>query len=188
MNNTAVYSDRSMWQRFRIPVITVFLLWHFSAILLWLSPDCPLRTQLIMPFIGYLNYFELWQGWSVFEKPRLYNGYLTALITYKDGTQKIWEFPRMEKLGLVEKMFKEKYRRWTNDCVSDEAKPYLWPDAVRYIARTNNQTNNPPASVSIIRHWMWIPSPDKGLNAPLPTKDDGSNILYTGNVTAEDLI
>ncbi|MBX9721711.1 MAG: hypothetical protein K2X81_09975 [Candidatus Obscuribacterales bacterium] len=164
-----------------------FLFWHFAGVILWLCPDCNLRTELIAPFVSYLNFFELWQGWSVFEKPRTYNGYLTAIITFKTGQKKVWEFPRMEKLGIAEKMFKEKYRRWTNDCVSDESKPYLWPDAARYIARLNNDPNDPPISVSIVRHWAWMQPPEKGINTLAAKVDDGENVLYTGKISAEDL-
>lgn len=175
------------WKKMREPIILLMLAWHFSGIVLWCSPECPLRDRLITPFVSYLNFFGLWQGWQVFEKPRLYNGYLTALVTFSDGTQRTWNFPRMEKLGLIEKMFKEKYRRWTNDCVSDESKPYLWPDAARYIARLYRDPVNQPVSVSIIRHWVWIPPPEKGLAKELPEQDDGQNVLYTGQISAEDL-
>ena len=173
-----------MWKKVRGPLILLFLAWHFTGVILWDSPACPLRDQLLTPFIGYLNFFGLWQGWSVFEKPRKYNGYLTATITFKDGSTKEWEFPRMEKLGIVEKMFKERYRRWSNDCVSDESKPYLWPDATRYIARLHANPNNPPVTVSIVRHWEWIPEPGQAV----ASNQDGSNILYTGQISAEDLM
>lgn len=177
-----------MWIRIRKPIILVALGWHFAGVILWLCPPCALRTELIAPFVSYLNFFGLWQGWSVFEQPRQYNGYLTAVVTFRDGSQKVWEFPRMEKLGLIEKMFKERYRRWTNDCVSDESKQYLWPDAARYIARLNRDGQNPPAFVTIVRHWMWIPAPDKGLGVPMPVQDDGQSVLYTGMISAEDLL
>lgn len=93
----------------------------------------------------------------------------------------------MEKLGPIEKMFKEKYRRWTNDCVADEAKPFLWPDAARYVARLHRNATKQPAEVSIVRHWTWIPAPDKGLGVPLSTADDGQSVLYVGKISPEDL-
>ncbi len=178
---------KRLWTRIRIPLILSFLVMHFSGILLWLSPDCPLKQQLITPYIGYLNYFGLWQGWSVFEHPRTYNEYLTAELTFKDGTKKTWEFPRMEKMDVVEKMFKEGLRRWSNDCVSDTNMAYLWPDATRYIARTNSHVGNPVVSVSIIRHWIWIEPPETGLSKPLHTTDDGQEILCTRDISTGEL-
>jgi hypothetical protein len=168
-------------------LILVLLAWHFAGILLWLSPACALRDELIPPFLGYLNFFGFWQGWSVFEKPRTYNAYLTAVITRQDGSQATWEFPRMEKLSIIDKMFKERYRRWTNDCVSDPNMSYLWPDAVRYIARLYRCPDNQPVSVSIVRHWIWIDSPAVGLDKPLRTADDGQQILCTCAISAKDL-
>lgn len=176
-----------MWTKLREPIILFFLMWHFSGVILWLSPACPLRDAMLKPFLGYLNFFGLWQGWSVFESPRKYNEYLTAQITFANGSQKSWDFPRMEKMGVIEKMFKEKYRRWTNDCVADETKPFLWPDAARYVARQNRSQTNQPVKVAIIRHWTWIPAPEIGLGKPLSTTDDGQSTLYTGKISPEDL-
>jgi hypothetical protein len=176
-----------MWVRVRIPLILAFLLWHFGGVLLWLSPECSLKQKLITPFVGYLNFFGMWQGWSVFEKPRTYNEYLTAEVTYRDGSKKTWEFPRMEKMNVVEKMFKEGYRRWANDCVSDTNMSYLWPDATRYIARINSSVGNPVVSVSIVRHWIWIESPETGLDKPLHAADDGQEILCTRSISIAEL-
>jgi len=176
-----------LWKRFRVPLILAFLVWHFSGVLLWLSPDSALKQKLIPPFISYLNFFGMWQGWSVFEKPRTYNEYVTADLIYRDGSKKAWEFPRMEKMNAGEKMFKEGFRRWGNDCVSDTAMSYLWPDATRYVARINSSVGNPVVSVAIVRHWVWIESPETGLDKPLHTADDGSEILCTRSIPIAEL-
>jgi hypothetical protein len=178
------------WSRARHTLIILFLAWHFTGVLCWLSPDSPLKQKLIPPFIGYLNFFGMWQGWSVFEVPRTYNEYLTAKVAFKDGSEKTWEFPRMEKLNTVDKMFKEGYRRWANDCVSDTSDSFLWPDATRYIARINRDnggSGNPPVSVSIIRHWIWIDPPEIGISKPLRTTDDGQETLCTQAIATKDL-
>jgi hypothetical protein len=178
---------QKMWKKIGPTLIIGFLAWHFSAVLTWVSPDSEFKQKIITPFISYLNYFGLWQGWAVFEHPRTYNEYMTAQIIYNDGTEKTWEFPRMEKLDWVQKLFKEKYRRWGNDCVADEDTSFLWPDAARYIARTNNVAGNPPVSVSLIRHWIWIDPPETGLNQPLRTADDGADTLYTCAILPQEL-
>jgi len=187
MEKIEMFSLSSFWSRSRQPLIILFLLWHFSGVLLWLSPNGPLKQKLITPFIGYLNYFGFWQGWSVFENPRTYNEYLTALVTFQDGSQKIWEFPRMEKMSIFDKMFNEGYRRWTNDCLSDINESYLWPDATRYIARLNRIDGNNPTQVSIIRHWIWIDPPEKAISKPLRTVDDGQETLCSYAISPEEL-
>jgi hypothetical protein len=177
----------STWSRLRYPLILAFLFWHFSGVLLWLSPDCPLKQKLIPPFLGYLNFFGFWQGWSVFETPRTYNEYLTSVVTFQDGSQQVWEFPRMEKMSVVEKMFKEGFRRWSNDCVSDKDDAFLWPDTVRYIAKANTHPGRVPTTVSIVRHWTWIDPPATGINKPLRTTDDGQEVLYTSPISVKEL-
>jgi hypothetical protein len=178
---------RKFWTKWHQPAILLFLLWHFSGVLLWDSPDCPLKDKLITPFLSYLNFFGLWQGWSVFETPRTYNEYLTADVTFKDGSRGTFEFPRMEKLNLAEKMFKEKFRRWANDCLCDESMSYLWPDAARYVARQYKGQGTPPVSVTLVRHWIWIDPPDIGLTKPLRTTGDGEQKLYTCAIDAKEL-
>ncbi len=176
-----------MRNHLRESIILLGLCWHFAGVFLWDSPDCQLKTQMIAPFINYLNFFGLWQGWSVFEKPRKYNEYLTATLTFGDGSQRTWEFPRMEKMNIIDKMFKEKFRRWTNDCLSDVNLSFLWPDAARYVARINRTDHGYPTAVSFIRHWTWMDPPGKGICPSLRNTDDGQETLYTAHLSAKDL-
>ncbi len=177
----------SMWQKVRIPVISIFLVWHFTGVILWLCPNSLIRHRLLSPFIGYINFFGLWQGWSLFDNPTKVNYYLTALVTFRDGTEKIWAFPRMDKLPILAKMHKERYRKWAHDVLNDERNSFLWADAVRYVARQNYNSHNPPVAVCLVRHWSRIPPPKEGLGKPLPDADDGQSVLYMRDVTAEDL-
>lgn len=177
-----------MWQTSYKTAVSLFLVWHFTGVTLWICPPSPLQEQLIQPFIWYVNYFGLWQNWSVFVSPRTINYYLTAFIRFKDGTERTWEFPRPEKLGIVEKMFKERYRQWGTDAVNDDTEPYLRPDAARYIARLHNSDPaNPPVGVALIRHWTYIPPPEEGLGKPLPDDDDGQDVIYEAEITPGDL-
>ena len=97
------------------------------------------------PYTQALNYFfhnyyfflGLDQDFGVFAPvPRNSNPHLVAIVRYKDGTTRIWNSPRMERLGFLEKIPKERYRKFFDDnCVWDKV-PETWPD----IARGNVQT------------------------------------------------
>jgi hypothetical protein len=169
-------------------IVSTFLIWHFAGIGLWLCPPNPLQERLVEPFIWYVNFFGLWQNWSVFIAPRTVNYYMSALITFKDGTQRDWEFPRMEKMGILEKMYKERFRQWGTDAVSDDSMPLLRPDAARFIARLHYKNpSNPPVAIALIRHWTNIPPPEDGLGKPMKESDDGQQIIYQTEVSPSDL-
>jgi hypothetical protein len=177
-----------MLQKCYKTVVSLALVWHFSGILIWLSPANPLQEQLIGPFVWYLNYFGLWQSWALFVSPHMVNYYMTAMVKFRDGTVQTWEFPRPEKMGYLERMFKERYRQWGVDALNSDAESYLRPDAARYIARLHNtDPNNPPVRVCIIRHWTYIPPPEEGLGKPLPAEEDGQEVIFDTDVQPGDL-
>jgi hypothetical protein len=83
--------------------INTFLIFHILAISCWCMP-------LSSPFIGvcrdalrpYFVWSGLFQSWDMFSpQPKATNSYLEALVLYKDGSTKIWSFPRMEQLTLT---------------------------------------------------------------------------------------
>lgn len=64
----------------------------------------------------------------------------------------------MERLGFIEKVPKERYRKFFDDNASWEKLSILWPDIARWIARTNYQSeDNPPVTVSLLRFSSKIP-------------------------------
>lgn len=169
-------------------LISVLLFLHFTGVILWILPASSMQERLVQPFIPYINYFGLWQNWCVFVSPHTVNVYMSADIKYKDGSVSSWEFPRMDKMGILEKMYKERYRQWGTDAVSDDTMPMLRPDAARFIARLHNtEAGNPPVSVRIVRHWTYIPAPIDGLGKPLPEEEDGEEVVYDGDINPEDL-
>lgn len=168
-------------------LISLFIVVHVSAICLWLCPSSRIRDLLLAPLRPYVTFLGLWQSWGVFAPdPKNWNPYMTALIIFADGSQKMWEFPRMDKLNLIDKMFKERYRKWANDCVNNEQVAIVWPDTARYIARLHSNPVNPPVSVSIIRHWTWISPPNECPKRRVP-EGGGSKTLFTYDLAPEDL-
>src|SRR5258708_36244472 len=101
-------------QNVRYVAINMFLIFHILAIACWCipigSPLIPLCKDLVRP---YLLWSGLFQSWDMFSpNPKSANDYLEALILCKDGSTQLWSFPRMELLGLSERYFKERYRKF----------------------------------------------------------------------------
>lgn len=146
-----------------------------------------LDPQLIIwkPASSYIYFFGLWQNWSLFApEPKKYNIHLSAVITFNSGKTTVCEFPRMEKLSVFERPWKERYRKWANENLYEEK---FWPDAARFIARMHCSSNQVPVSVALVRHWSDIPPPRKPhVNASADSEQQ--NVFFTYKVAPGDLL
>jgi hypothetical protein len=166
-------------------LINVFLIFHIVVITLW---SLPISSPLMPPFRDlvrpYLVAIGLFQSWDTFApSPRSGNQYLEAMIIYKDGSSRLWPFPRMELLSLTERYAKERYRKYAENLQNGQYAE-LRPDAARYIARLHSSPSNPAQTVMLIVRWSDI----------LPDAPEGHdrgpgqmNVFYTYAVKPEDL-
>ncbi|MFA6212010.1 MAG: hypothetical protein WCT03_23280 [Candidatus Obscuribacterales bacterium] len=78
------------------------------------------------------------QGWRVFSPDlRTTNWHTVCLIELEDGTIKAVEFPRMEKLSLIERFIHEKQRNILGDRITNPIYKRFRPMIARYYARAN---------------------------------------------------
>jgi hypothetical protein len=147
---------------------TVFIAFHLFAVITWAVPlDTPLIVQCREAIKGYMLWTGLFQKWDMFApEPSKLNNYVTATVIYRDGRTSEWAFPRMENLGIVEKYFKERYRKYASDNLRIDTRSGLWPDAARYIARATATASAPPVEVDLVRHWSEVPPPLRTGEAP----------------------
>jgi hypothetical protein len=126
----------------------------------------------------------LFQAWDMFApSPRSVNAHVEAAVILRDGRIRTWKFPRMEQLSLVERSYKERYRKFVESVQADSYKA-LWPDVARYIARANNNPTDPPELVMLIRYWSDIvPSTDARYH-PAPQR---ARIFFQYDVQPGDL-
>ncbi|HLK15288.1 MAG TPA: hypothetical protein VKT78_10820 [Fimbriimonadaceae bacterium] len=122
-----------------------------------------LRTSLI-------KYYDmptgLWQYWDMFApNPANIDWYGDAEVIYKDGSRKIYQYPRMFDLGIGQKYFMERFRKFY-ERAHDDANAYVWPAFAQRVALlSTTDPNNPVVEVHLRRHWLEIMPPDK----PQPT-------------------
>jgi hypothetical protein len=173
-------------KRVKHAAISAFLLFHIVAITCWCIPVNSALISNVRDFVRpYMLWSGLFQGWDMFAPtPPNVNAYIEAAVIYKDGRTQSWKFPRMEQLGLVERYYRERYRKFTENLRQD-ANAGLWPDVARHIARLNNHdTSNPPAIIILVRYWSEIAAP--GANTPGRGRLQG-HIFFEYNVKPEDL-
>ena len=158
-------------------IIQVFILVHCVAIFSWAYPyPSALRKRTKTFFEPYLSVAGLRQNWSMFApNPMSINLYVDADIKFKDGTRKIWSFPRVSKLGFFEKLFQERERKWTVDAVRLDEHSNTWPYLAKYVARTQWDDKNPPITVSLNRHWSNIAAPTSQFYQPLLSEYPATN-------------
>ena len=142
-------------------LINAFIILHLFLITVWLFPVNPQLFAVMNVFRRYTIFFGLDQDYSMFAPyPRKTNRHIFALITFHDQSTAIWSYPRMERLGLLESMFKERYRKYGNDNIVQPCFKMFLPDFARYIARLHACPENEPDLISIYTLEQNIPDPD----------------------------
>jgi len=178
-------SQASCIVKLKRPLISIFLAFHIVAITCWCIPmDNPgvgIVRRLVRP---YFLWSGLFQSWDMFApSPKSANTYVEAQILYKDGTREVFTLPRMELLGLSEKFFKERYRKFTDNLI-DERFDLMLTDVARHIARSKSSPGNPVKLVVLVYNWSFIAP---GSDGSLIAQPWDQHVLLGYGVRPEDL-
>lgn len=171
--------------------ISMFLLFYYLVAGFWNSPEGPLKewTMSNMRIIADLLAFE--QTWNMFGPPiRQWNGHFFATITFADGSSRICELPRMEKMTIWEKFKREKLRKLFIDNLSNPRLRTYMPPICANIALANADPTNQPVLVTLTFKWAPIDDPDEKKLAPTwsfrPHTFSRTDVVYV--VQPEDLL
>jgi hypothetical protein len=170
----------------RYIAVNVFLVFHILAITCWCIPA---NGFLFLAFRSAVQPYLLWSGlfqsWDMFSpNPKDVNSYVEAIIIYKDGSTQFWTFPRMQLLGLTERYYRERYRKFEENLLQSKYSA-LWPDAARHVVRNYNNPSNPPQTVMLLVRWSNIVPRADGALERSPWD---AHVFYSYAVRPEDLI
>jgi len=167
--------------------VNAFVIIYVFVLTLWLLYPTPLRTALLTPFSTTVVYMGLWQGWGVFS-PNIRRTDITlgANITYNDGTVYAWAFPRIDKCGLVEKMYVERYRKFGYDHANWDDHSYMWNDFARYVGRVNKRNGKKIVSIELFKAWCKLRPMEQALRGEREGQHFSRYFVY--HPTAEDRI
>lgn len=98
--------------------------------------------------------------WWVPSSTREINYHETAVISFQDGSLKLYEFPRLEKLKYFQRVRQAKYRTIFSEHLPWPGFVEFLPDFARFLACANWQEGNPASMVSFIHNWSYIPTPN----------------------------
>ncbi len=140
-------------------LILSFAAFYLIGTALYVSPPFSLRNAIAWSLIGTWHLLGWSQGWSVFAPGlRRYNPHATATVTFADRSTQFYEFPRMEKMNLLEKFCKEKWRKFDVDNMPWETAAAYHEDVARFVARQLYRDKaNPPLQVALTVHWAVVP-------------------------------
>lgn len=131
------------------------------------------------PLKFYLLGTGFWQYWDMFSpNPANVDLYCDAFVSYRDGSRKHYEYPRMFNLSLSRKFIKERWRKFF-ERVSDPRFRYLWNSFGRRIALESfDDPANPPTVVELHRRSLDINPP----GVP-PNRTYRDELFYTYRVS-----
>lgn len=177
-------AEAQIWEAkgFRRGAISIFILFHLIAILCWTIPtDYPFMVG-VRGLIGpYMQWAGLVQSWDTFApNPKAVNSYIKAVVITQHGHMHVFDFPRMEQLGLGERYAKERYRKFAENLVVAGNAPVL-PDIARHVARLYKNPADPADKVVLVQFVAditpWVQKEDR----PRPV------VFYEDFVEREDL-
>ncbi len=168
------------WEEIRKPIISAFLIFNLALILTYFARPAPVTNKVFDTFRTYFWFVGLAQDYGVFApSPTQNNLHFIALVTYDDGSTRLYTFPRLNRLPLSEKLFKERYRKFLDDNASMEPFSFLRKDIAAYVSRQCDVFSDiHPKIVSLIRFSSIVP-PFQDANSP-NTKKGGPGVFSYG--------
>jgi hypothetical protein len=149
------------WSRLRRRLVSAFVAFNIVAIVCWSLPGPKVLLDGINAVTGpYVRCIGLWQSWKMFAPdPRSVLVRVDATVTLFDGTERTWRFVPPAESGILQRLRRQRLRKWANDHVRVNVKRGLWAPAARFAARQFDDRENPPLSVKLHRHWLPVPDP-----------------------------
>ena len=137
--------------------ITVYL----ASVIIWCIAELPFQKEMA-PYCHWINIADGGvQHWSLFSPDVRHIIYHeSAIVSFKDGTMKLYEFPRMEKMSQWEKFKHEKLRKLFSDCIPWPGYESFLPSVTQYLASSNQNSKNEPAMVTMVFNSVENPAPD----------------------------
>jgi len=156
--------------------INLFILSYFVIAIFWLwghnftpikgeDAQSAFITKTLLPLV---TLFGLEQNWGVFSpNVRTDNHHTLVLITLQNGFIKLCEMPRLEKMNILEKFERERFRKMFNDNLPYGKADALLPSLSRFLANAAYSKYSPPARISYLLINLPIPPP-QGLMSNKP--------------------
>ena len=158
--------EKLSWQNIRVPIIGTFLFFQLSIFYLYLFLPNQVCAKLVEPFQKFYVFFSLFQAYGVFSpNPAIANSHIIASVMYDDGSTRLYPMLRINRMGLIEKIVRERHRKFLEDNIPQPTNAKLLDDLARFVARQCNDlkpsdSGKPPRTpvyVTLIYYWSEVP-------------------------------
>ena len=101
------------WTAWRA-VISAFVLFHISALMIWTMPTCQIKERFSAPYYYYVLPLGIWQWWAIFAPDPIKDTLvLDAEVIDAKGMRHIHEFPRIGDLPWYGKLPRYRQPKFT---------------------------------------------------------------------------
>jgi hypothetical protein len=153
-------------------VISAFVLFHLSALMIWTMPPCEIKRRLAPPDSAPYYYYVLplgvWQWWAIFAPEPLRDTLmLDAEVIDAKGMRHIFEFPRIGDLPWYRKLSRYRQPKFThnmNDLEFLKQREFAARHAVRQL---NLSEQSFPVAVSLNYQVKVSPPPGTWVTDPM---------------------
>lgn len=122
------------------------------------------KAHVFRPVVHSLAvFFGIDQLFAVFTGFRPMSYHSSAMITFQDGTQRLYEFPRFDKLSEPEKFQHTKLRMIFYDFMAFPRGVPFRPAIAKYIAKCNENSLNQPIFMTFLLNYRDIPAPTESI-------------------------
>jgi hypothetical protein len=171
--------------------ISAFLLWHLSATIIWVSPQCPIQKR----FGPYLRWYMLpsglWQYWAMFAPNPIHDTViLEAEVIDNDGIRHRFEFPKMANYTWWQGIVHFRYAKYNANISSEEFVPARTYAARHVLRQLKLPAEAYPVSVHLIYQMHLTPpvpplDPDPSQPAATPEAAPETKSAVVGTIRIE---
>lgn len=135
-----------------------------STFIIYLLQPNLVLARLLEPHNKVITFFNLAQGYGVFApNPATNSSHMIGVVFYTDGSSRLYDFPRMERSSMVEKLKNERFRKFLVDNIPSKRNAFMVNDVAKFVARQcdifpkNASTSNRPKSVILLNFFAEAP-------------------------------
>jgi hypothetical protein len=152
-------------------VISAFVIFHLSALILWTMPDCAIKKQFQPPYRYYVLPLGLWQWWAIFAPDPIRNTTtLNAEVVDTKGMRQVYEFTRIGDLPWWQKFPRYRNPKFTANMSNDEYTKHREFTARHAVRQLGLDAASFPVWVSLYYDVKDSPPPGMGAVDPMAPK------------------
>ena len=141
--------------------ISVFIVFHMTATVLWVMPQCPLRVRCIDAVRYYVLPLGLWQSWAMFAPDPQRDGFtLEAQVIDARGIRSTFAYPKMADFPTqLQKLARFRHPKYAANLLIPDSQLERKLSARHALRQIGLPDQAYPLTVSLVYHARVSPPP-----------------------------